>query len=104
MKLRIFPAHLWSLNHKPWGTGLFGTQKKQLLNIFMATHSPFSRVFRKYAPRIAETLDRQLETEEDYTTLFDDLPFLARSFSAAMDVAKLGRWFSWNTCALEQLG
>ena len=104
LKVRIFSAHLWSMNYKPWGTGLFGTQKKQLLNIFMATQSPFSRLFRKYAPRIAEALDRQLETDEDYTMLFDDIPFLARSFSAALDVAKLGRWFSWNGCAKQQLG
>ena len=104
LKTRIFSAHLWSLNYKPWGTGLFGTQKKQLLNIFMATQGPSSPIFRKYAPRIAETLDRQLETEEDYTALFDDLPFLARSFTAAMDVAKMGRWFSWNSCARDQLG
>ena len=104
LKTRIFSAHLWSLNYKPWGTGLFGTQKKQLLNIFMATQSSSSAVFRKYAPRIAETLDRQLETEDDYDTLFDDLPFLARSFNAAMDLAKVGRWFSWNSCARDQLG
>ena len=88
--MRIFSAHLWSLNYKPWGTGLFGTQKKQLLNMFMATQSPFSRIFRKYAPRIAAALGRQLETEEDYIMLFGDLPFLARSFSVALDVAKIG--------------
>ena len=35
---------------------------------------------------------------------FDDLSFHARSFTVAMDVAKLGRWFSWNNCASEQLG
>ena len=103
LKTRIFSAHLWSLNYKPWGTGLFGTQKRQLLNSFMATQSPASPVFRRYAPRIAEALGRSLDTPEDYTSLFDDLPFIARSFQLALNVVKMGRWFSWNDCARVQL-
>ena len=103
LKARIYSAHLWSLNYKPWGTGLFGTQKTQLLNVFMACQGPYSPVFRKYAARIAEAVDRALECDEDYEALFDDLPYLARSFQAAMDTAKMGRWFSWNNCAKEQL-
>ena len=66
LKTRIFSAHLWSLNHKPWGTGLFGTQKEQLLNAFMGTQSPESSIFRKYAPSIAKALDRSLDTPEDH--------------------------------------
>ena len=103
LKTRIFSAHLWSINYKPWGTGLFGTQKQQLLNAFMGTQSPESAIFRKYAPMIATALDRPLDSPEDYTSLFDDIPFLARSFRRALDVAKMGRWFSWNGCASEQL-
>ena len=66
LKTRIFSAHLWSLNHKPWGTGLFGTQKQQLLNAFMGTQNPESSIFRKYAPSIAKALDRSLDTPEDH--------------------------------------
>ena len=101
--MSIFSAHLWSLNHKPWGTGLFGTQKEQLLNAFMGTQSPESSIFRKYAPSIAKALDRSLDTPEDYTSLFDDIPFLARSCRRALEVVKMGRWFSWNGCARGQL-
>ena len=50
LKTRIYSAHLWSINFKPWGTGLFGTQKLQLLNAFMGTQSPESPIFRRYAP------------------------------------------------------
>ena len=74
------------------------------MNVFMGCQGPDAHVFRKYAPRIAEAVGRSLECDEDYVALFDDVPFLARSFTRAMDTAKMGRWFSWNNCAKEQLG
>ena len=101
--MSIFSAHLWSLNHKPWGTGLFGTQKEQLLNTFMSTQGPESSIFRKYAPSIAQALDRPLDTPEDYGSLYDDIPTLARSFRKSLEIVKMGRWFSWNGCAHGQL-
>ena len=36
--------------------------------------------------------------------MVDRLPDLARSWCASLDISKLGRWFSWNGCAKEQLG
>ena len=62
-----------------------------------------SAVFRKYADRIARALNRQLDTQEDYIELFYGIPELTRSFRRALDVAKMGRWFSWNGCAQQQL-
>ena len=46
LKARIFSAHLWAVNHKPFGTGLFSTAKVWMLNTFMALASAQSNVFR----------------------------------------------------------
>ena len=62
-----------------------------------------SSVFRKYAPAIAHDVGMSLDTEQDYVDLFDAVPHLALSFRRTLDVARMGRWFSWNTCAHQQL-
>ena len=103
LKARIFSAHLWAVNHKPFGTGLFSTAKVWMLNTFMALASAQSNVFRKYAPAIAHDFGMCLDSEEDYIDLFDAVPFMAKSFTRTMDVAKMGRWFSWNSCGHQQL-
>ena len=54
--------------------------------------------------RIALSVGPVVSTREEEEALFDRLPDLARSWSAALDISKLGRWFSWNGCAKEQLG
>ena len=89
--------------------------------------------FRKYGPLIASTynqqppagsasigrpcsnagdqLDRALreqqrlsfETIADQQQVFDNMPSIAQSFVKVLSMSKLGRWFSWQQCAHEQL-
>ena len=54
--------------------------------------------------RIARSVGPVVSTREEEQALFDCLPDLARSWRASLDISKLGRWFSWNGCAKEQLG
>ena len=54
--------------------------------------------------RIALSVGPVVSTREEEQALFDRLPDLARSWCASLDISKLGRWFSWNGCAKEQLG
>ena len=54
--------------------------------------------------RIALSVGPVVSTRNDEQALFDRLPDLARSWCASLDISKLGRWFSWNGCAKEQLG
>ena len=77
--------------------------KTCILNVFMALESPQSPLFRKYACAIAHEYGIILEDEDDYQDLFDAIPDLAKSFRTVCDVAKMGRWFSWNACAEQQL-
>ena len=54
--------------------------------------------------RIALSVGTVVSTREEEQALFDRLPVLARSWCSSLDISKLGRWFSWNGCAEEQLG
>ena len=54
--------------------------------------------------RIAHSVGSVVPTREEEQALFDRLPGLARSWCASLALSKLGRWFSWNGCAKEQLG
>ena len=42
-------------------------------------------------------------TREGRERVWDALPELADSFVHSLSLPKLGRWFSWNQCAEEQL-
>ena len=61
-------------------------------------------MFLKYGPLIAKDHALSFETAEDHTRLYVHLPHLAGSFLNSKETCKLGRWFSWNDCAKEQLG
>ena len=103
LKAQLFTAFLWSLNYKPYGTGVHGTKKKEALDYFLSRLHEDSAVFLKYGPRIAEDNGMGFSTPEDRRRLFENLPQISRSFVQATGVCKLGRWFSWNDCAKEQL-
>ena len=103
LKTRLFSSYLWGINQKPFGTGLFQSEKKHVLNVFLATCSIDTPVWRKYVARIAHSVGTVVATREDEQALFDRLPVLARSWCLSLDISKLGRWFSWNSCAHEQL-
>lgn len=61
LKTQLFTSYLWGVNFKPFGTGEFGSQKRFILNAFMATESPHSDVFQKYGERISRALGYLLE-------------------------------------------
>ena len=54
MKTQLYTSYLWGLNYNPFGTGSFGTQKKYVLNVFLATEDYTSTLFEKYGERIAQ--------------------------------------------------
>ena len=91
-----------------------------------------SERFRKYGPRIVSSFNEKppagsastrpcdnagfqidhalkmgqnlsFDTIADQQQLFDNLPAIARSFVNVLSMSKLGRWFSWQDCAHEQL-
>ena len=103
LKTQVFTTYLWSVNQKPFGTGCFQTQKHNMLNVFLAVNGIDSPVFCKYLHRIAHDLGLPCETQAEKQAVFDAVLPNAKSFQQACDLPKMGRWFSWNACAYQQL-
>lgn len=104
LKAQLYTGHIWSMNFKPFGTGLLSTKKKEALEYFLETTQEDSPVFMKYGPLIARDHGMRFETACDRSRLYQHLPNLATSFIHSKEMCKLGRWFSWNDCAKQQLG
>ena len=103
LKTQLYTSYLWGVNYKPFGTGLFGTQKMQALNTFVATETADSAIFRKYVDRMARDVGMPCGTPEEREQVFQQLGHIVGSFVRSQEMSKLGRWFSWNGCAHEQL-
>jgi hypothetical protein len=103
LKAQLYTSYLWGVNYKPFGTGLFGTQKTQALNTFVATETADSTIFRKHMDRIARDVRLPCGTLEEREQLFHQLPQILGSFVRSESLSKLGRWFSWHACAEQQL-
>ena len=71
----------------------------------MLKHTAQSPVFLKYVERIATSSKPPMNwsTSEDREDVFNAIPDLASSFVKQLSFPKLGRWFSWNDCAEEQI-
>ena len=93
-----FTSFLWSLNCKPFGTGLLHDKKARLLEVFWATGSPDGPLFTRRWEQIAWEQQLPADKAEAWRSLCQ-LP----SFSRKDNFVKLGRWFSWNEIAAEQL-
>ncbi len=103
LKAQLHSSFLWGINFKPFGTGLFGTQKKWLLNIFLATQDIHGELFGRYGWKIAQDMQMPYDSESDKQAVFDNLCHVAGSFTKQLEICKLGRWFSWNQCARQQM-
>jgi hypothetical protein len=101
-KAHLYTSYLWSVNRKPYGTGAFGTQKKWLLELFLATNDRHGEAFSKYGHKIASDFCMPFRTEEDMEAVWQEVARMT-SFNQAGGETKLGRWFSWNASASKQL-
>ena len=102
MKTQLFSAFIYGLNYRPFGTGGFSQVKRRMANVFMATESSDSTIFMKYCERIALDLSLPCQTQDERQHVFEaclDLPSLRQKGG----LPKLGRWFSWNSVADDQM-
>ena len=103
LKAVMYSSYIWNLQSKPWGSGWFGTVLQRSLNIFEATTTINSPIFRKYLPRLAEEFNMPLNTEDERQAIWNRVCTL-RSISCRGEQCKHGRWFSWNAAAQQNLG
>ena len=102
LKAQVLSSYIWSVHNKPFGTGLFGTVKELALDGFLSRHTINSPLFQKYLARIGQELDMPTGTEKEQLEIMRRLREL-RSFRKRLQQSKLGRWFSWNGCAHENM-
>jgi hypothetical protein len=102
MKAQLFSAYLFGLNYEPFGKGGFSQLKRSLLNVFLATESIESPLWKKYCENIAIDFGMPCSTRDEQQAVFDAVA-LAPSFHDKLGLPKLGRWFSWNDSAREHM-
>ena len=104
LKAQLFSNHLWSINYKPHGSGLFGDQKEMLLDVFFACCNRFDPLFdQKYGHLIAKDFNMPFVSDTHKQAVWDEIPIRLRSFKEAMELPKMSRWLSWNSSAETQI-
>ena len=104
LKAQLYLNHVWSLNYKPWGTGVFSTAKRRMLDAFLKCCSYTDEIFYfKYGPKMAACWQMDFDTEAAKQRVFDEMPLRLLSFRRSLETPKLSRWCSWNKAAHEQL-
>ena len=103
LKTQLFTSYLYGLNYKPFSSGGFSQVKARLLQVFLATEDIKSAIWLKYCDRIASDFGLPPPaSDEDHEALRLAVACLP-SYSRKGSLPKLGRWFSWNGCAHEQM-
>lgn len=102
LKTQLFSSYIYGLNYKPFGAGGFSQLKNRLLVVFLATEDVHSDIWLKYCHKIASDFQMPLVTEADHAALWEAVACLP-SFHQKLSFPKMGRWFSWNNCAAEQM-
>ena len=102
LKCQLFSAYIYGLNYKPFNSGAFSEQKARLLNVFRCTEHDGAPNCLKYWERIAGDLGLRAEVTADKSAVWDAVAELP-TFCAKGSLPKMGRWFSWNQVAHEQM-
>ena len=102
LKAQVYSSYLWNFQSKPFGSGFFGTVLVRSLNVFALQNTRQSQIFQKYLPRLSFEWGMPCSTEDDEQAIFERACSL-RSLRTRGEQSKLGRWFSWNASAKENL-
>ena len=104
LKAQLYSNHIWSVNFRPWGTGLFASVKKRWLNLAMRLLDHRDEIFwSKYGPLMAQQWNMDFDTDEAKELVWKKIPIKLVSFIKALNCPKMGRWCSWNQSAKEQI-
>ena len=100
LKTQLHSSYIFGLNYKPFNSGLFHDQKKNMLEAFLESHSISSDLWQEFRERIAFDFG-QTNVIND-RLLFEAITEL-ESFKNKGTLIKPSRWFSWNQCCEEFL-
>lgn len=99
LKTQLHTAYIFSLNHKPFGSGGFFGQKVSMMTIFLQTNDISSPLWEEFREQIRVDLGAEQASDQGLFELLAEL----ESFSKKGALVKLSRWFSWNQLCEEQL-
>ena len=101
LKAQLHSSYIFALNYKPFGSGGFFSQKREMLEKFISTTSPQdSNIWDAFREKIARDLGRELSGDEhEIENMLADVD----SFMKKGSLVKASRWFSWNQLCCEQL-
>ena len=100
LKTQLHSSYIFGLNYKPFNSGLFHDQKKNMLEAFLESHNISSDLWQEFRERIAFDFG-QTNVVND-RLLFEAITEL-ESFKNKGTLIKPSRWFSWNQCCEEFL-
>ena len=89
-----------------WDRGFLSSEETYSQRVLIDSLTCVSSFFKKkYVGQIAKAAKPPMNcaTSEDREEAWKAIPELARSFIEVLSLPKLGRWFSWNQCAEEQI-
>ncbi|CAE7405764.1 unnamed protein product [Symbiodinium sp. CCMP2592] len=94
LKAQLHSSYIFAMNYKPFGSGAFYQQKKDMLESFVSCTSPRrSSLWDAFREKIAYDLGRELSGDEHEI----------EHMLADVGLVKSSRWFSWNQLCCEQL-
>ena len=101
LSAQLHSSYIFALNYKPFGSGGFHQQKKDMMEKFVSTTSPGnSSLWDAFREKIARDLGRELSGDEhEIENMLADVD----SFMKKGSLVKSSRWFSWNQLCHEQL-
>ena len=101
LSAQLHSSYIFALNYKPFGSGGFHQQKKDMMEKFVSTTSPAnSSLWDAFREKIALDLGRELSGDEhEIENMLADVD----SFMKKGSLVKSSRWFSWNQLCHEQL-
>ena len=102
LKAQVYSGYIFGLNCRPFNSGAFGDLKRRLLNVLYASSTIESPIFKKYGRAIARDLNMRFVTIDERIEVWEKMGTL-KSFNGAMETPKMGRWFSWNGAARDQI-
>ena len=92
--------HTWKLNYKPFNSGTWQHELRELLQSAVNENTSDSVLFLRWVDKICESmLGKPYDGSESMREeAFNALPRM-QSFSTKGPLGKMMRWFSWNNCA-----
>ena len=73
LKAQLYSSYVWSVNFRPFASGMFGEQKRRILSTFLSECDASSPLFCKHGPCIAADMNLPFESEDHNTEVWHQL-------------------------------